>query len=80
MDALRGGDDQYNARELLTILRGEPHPARSAIVLNAAAAVVVARGTEPKAATAEVERALSTGRAVAKLEQWRAVVSRAKAS
>ena len=80
MDALRGGDAQHNARELLTILRGEPHPARSAIVLNAAAAVVVARGIEPKAATAEVERALSTGKPMAKLEQWKAVSSRVRAS
>ena len=54
MEARRdaGGDSAANARAIESILRGEPHPARSAVAINAAAAVVVARGGEPKDAAA----------------------------
>ncbi len=77
-DALAGGDATANARAIEGILRGEPHPARSAIVLNAAAAVVVAQGKEPKEAAIEADRALSSGRALGTLERWRAAARRAR--
>jgi anthranilate phosphoribosyltransferase len=78
-EALAGSDAASNARVIESILRGEPHPARGSIVLNAAAAFVVARGVDPKEAAGAAERAISSGRALATLEGWRAAVLRAKA-
>jgi hypothetical protein len=49
-DAIAGADAASNAKVIEAILRGEQHPARGAIVLNAAAAVVVAQKKEPKEA------------------------------
>ena len=51
------------ARVLEAILRNEAHPAKDAILLNAAAALVVALGLEPKAATERAREALSSGAA-----------------
>jgi anthranilate phosphoribosyltransferase len=78
-DAIAGGDAATNAKVIESILRGEPHPARGAIVLNAAASVVVALSKEPKEAAALADRALSSGSALATLEKWRAVALRARA-
>jgi anthranilate phosphoribosyltransferase len=80
LHAIAGGDAGANAKAIESILRGEPHPARSAVVLNAAAAAVVARALAPKDAAAEVETALSSGRAFATLERWRAAAARARAT
>jgi anthranilate phosphoribosyltransferase len=77
-DALAGADAAANAKVIEAILRGEPHPARGAIVLNAAAALVVAQRKEPRGAAIEADRALSSGRALATLERWRAVALRAR--
>ena len=79
-EALAGGDAAANAKAIEAILRGEPHPARGAIVLNAAAA----RGGRASSASRktppiEVERALSSGRSLATLERWRAAALRARA-
>jgi anthranilate phosphoribosyltransferase len=76
--ALAGGDAAANAKAIESILRGEPHPAQSAVVLNAAAAAVVAQGGEPKDATEKVLAALASGRAFATLERWRAAAARAR--
>jgi anthranilate phosphoribosyltransferase len=76
---IAGADSAANAKAIESILRGEPHPAKSAVVLNAAAAAVVARGGDPKDAAARVEEALASGRAFATLERWRAVAARARA-
>jgi anthranilate phosphoribosyltransferase len=78
-EALTGSDAAGNARVIESILRGEPHPARGAIVLNAAAAFVVARGVDPKDAASAAERAISSGRAMATLDGWKAAAVRAKA-
>lgn len=72
-DAARGGNAADNARIIESILSGEAHPARDAVVLNAAAALVVARDLEPKEATTRVERLIDQGLAKQKLEDWRAV-------
>jgi anthranilate phosphoribosyltransferase len=77
--ALTGGDAPANARVLESILRGEPHPARDAVIMNAAAALVVARGVDPKEGAADAARALSNGLAHAALERWRAAARRARA-
>jgi anthranilate phosphoribosyltransferase len=39
MDALRGGDADYNAEVVHRVLSGEPGPVRDAVLLNAAAAI-----------------------------------------
>jgi len=64
LSALAGGDATDNARATEAILAGEPHPARSAVLLNAACALVVA-GVEHDLVTARqrAERALDDGRA-----------------
>jgi anthranilate phosphoribosyltransferase len=69
--AIAGGDASENARALVAILAGERHPARDAVVLNAAAALVVATGDAPRDAAARARRAIDDGAARAKLEAWR---------
>ena len=61
--AIAGADPAHNARVLESILRNNEHPARDAILLNAAASLVVALGLEPKAATARARAALESGAA-----------------
>jgi anthranilate phosphoribosyltransferase len=78
--ALAGGDAQENARALLAILRGEAHPARDAVILNAAAALVVCTGDSPRDCAVRARRAIDDGGALARLEQWRGAASRARAA
>ena len=61
--AIAGADPAHNARILESILRNEEHPARDALLLNAAAALVVALGLEPKQATERARYALESGAA-----------------
>ncbi len=75
--AIAGGDGRENAATLTTVLRGEPHPARPAFVLNAAAALVVATGASPREAAARAEQLLDSGAAGAQLERWREAARRA---
>jgi anthranilate phosphoribosyltransferase len=77
-EALAGADAASNAKVIEAILRGELHPARGAVVLNAAAAYVVACGAEPKEAAAAADRALASGQAMATLERWRASAARVR--
>jgi anthranilate phosphoribosyltransferase len=77
---IAGADCAANAKAIEAILRGEPHPARNAVVLNAAAAAVVAKGGDPKDATARVGEVLASGHAFATLERWRTVAARARAT
>lgn len=74
LDALAGGDAETNAKVVLSLLRGEPHDAANAVVLNAAAALHVVRGTELRACADEARDALKAGRAFATLEKWREAV------
>jgi anthranilate phosphoribosyltransferase len=76
--AVQGGDPASNAAALEAVIRGEPHPARDAFVLNAAAALVVAEGLEPKQAAQRAEEALASGAAFATLERWRRAAARAR--
>jgi len=69
--AIAGGDVATNARALGAILEGEPHPARSAVVLNAAAALAVATGESPRACADRARRAIDQGAARETLERWR---------
>lgn len=78
LDALRGGDARENAEALERLLRGEPHPATPAVVLNAAAALVVAQGLAPRAAAARAAELVATGAAHARLERLRAATRDAR--
>ena len=69
--AIDGADPAHNARVLEAILRGEAHPARDAILLNAAAGLVVALGLEPKAATEQARAVLTSGAAIEVLNRLR---------
>jgi len=75
---LSGGDAANNARIIESILRNEAHPARDAVVLNAAAALVVAKNVDPRDAAAQADQAIRSGLAHATLERWRAAVRRAR--
>jgi anthranilate phosphoribosyltransferase len=76
--ALAGGDAADNAQALLSILEGKRHPAREAVVLNAAAALHVATGEDRGACADKAREALDTGTAMQVLERWRRAASRAK--
>jgi len=69
--AIAGAEPAHNARVLESILKNEAHPARDAILLNAAAALVVALGIEPKAATERARVALESGAAAETLQRLR---------
>lgn len=71
LDAIRGGDAAYNAAALTRLLDGEPGAYRDAVLLNAAAALIVAgkapgwhRGVEIAA------DAIDSGDAAALLARW----------
>lgn len=78
LTALAGGDASENASAIRSILDGSPHPASEAIVLNAAAALVVARGLPPREAAGEAREVIRSGRARATLETWADAAKRAK--
>lgn len=69
--AARGGDAVTNADIIERVLGNEDHPARTAIVLNAAAALVVARDLPPREATNEIATLLESGRAKEHLQRFR---------
>jgi anthranilate phosphoribosyltransferase len=66
--AVQGGDPKENAQALTEVLAGKPHPARDAFVLNAAAALVVAEGLEPRRAADKARESLESGAARRVLE------------
>jgi len=74
LKALAGGDAAENAKVLEAILGGEAHPASEAIVLNAAAALVVARDLGCREAAGVARAAIRDGKALATLNAWRAAV------
>jgi len=73
--SIDGADPAHNARALEAILNNLPHPARDAVLLNAAAALVVAQGLEPKAATERARRTLESGAASETLTRLRRAAS-----
>ncbi|MDP9000719.1 MAG: anthranilate phosphoribosyltransferase [Myxococcota bacterium] len=76
--AIAGGDAETNARALTMLLSGENHPARDAILLNAAAALAVATGDELRACTDRARSAIDGGGARATLDRWRRVAMRVR--
>jgi anthranilate phosphoribosyltransferase len=78
--AATGGEPADNARALEAVLRGQPHPATDAFLLNAAAALVVAEGITPKQATERAREVVANGRAWKTFERWREQAVRARAA
>lgn len=77
--ALEGGSPEENAVALAALFRGEDTPARLAVVLNAAAALHVARGLPLTEAAETVAAAQREGRAAVLFETWkRAANARAR--
>jgi anthranilate phosphoribosyltransferase len=70
-DALAGGDARTNLAILTRILGGERGALHDAVVLNAAAALVVAGRAESARDGVELSRgAIASGRALATIERW----------
>ncbi len=68
LEALRGGDAEVNAAALTALLAGQTGPYRDIVLLNAAAALVVAdRAADLKAGVALAAAAIDDGRAAAAL-------------
>ena len=69
--AIRGGDARHNAEALRRLLAGEPGAYRDAVLLNAAAALLVAGHSADLAQGAvAAARAIDTGEASALLDRW----------
>jgi anthranilate phosphoribosyltransferase len=67
--AIRGGDAETNAAAMLALLNGSTGPYRDTVLLNAAAALIVAgRVADLRAGVAEAARSLNSGAALAALE------------
>jgi anthranilate phosphoribosyltransferase len=77
--AIAGSDAGSNARAIVEILAGEPHPAREAVVLNAAAALAVATGDGLRACAERARNAITSHAARTTLERWRDAATRARA-
>ncbi len=73
---LKGGEPAENAAALLALLQGAPGPYRDCVVLNAAAALVVA-GAAPhlQAGAKSAQRSLDSGAALKVLERLRAATA-----
>lgn len=70
-DAIKGGDASYNASALRDLLQGEPSPYRDAVLLNSAAALMVAGEADSwEAGAEEAAEALDKGLANALLNCW----------
>ncbi|MGB5483180.1 anthranilate phosphoribosyltransferase [Parasphingorhabdus sp.] len=70
-EAIRGGDARYNAAALRALLQGEKSAYRDAVLLNSAAALLVAGEVDSwEAGVEEAEEALDKGLANAMLGCW----------
>lgn len=71
LETLRGGDPVHNAGVIRSVLAGTPGGPRTAVLLNAAAAIAVADVTSDlKEAAAIAVDAIDSGRAAKTLAQW----------
>ncbi len=69
-ETVAGGDMQTNARIMLRVLQGEKSPYRDVVVMNSAAALLVAdRAVGSQEAVKIAEESIDSGRAAAKLKQ-----------
>ncbi|MGH3359569.1 MAG: anthranilate phosphoribosyltransferase, partial [Nocardioidaceae bacterium] len=82
IEALRGGDAEFNARVFSRLLAGETGPVRDAVVLNAAAGLVAydagdgALADRMRGAADRVRDALDSGAARDVLARWAEVTQR----
>ena len=75
VEAIRGGDAAHNAAALRALLMGAPGPYRDAVLLNAAAALLIAEEVAGwRAGVEEAAEALDKGLAKALLDCWIAAV------
>ena len=73
---LKGGDAATNATALRTLLQGEPGPYRDIVVLNAAAALIVAgKASDLEDGVAKAQTAIDSGRAAQALDRLVAVTN-----
>lgn len=71
LTAIRGGDPEYNALALHRLLQGEPGPYRDAVLLNAAAALVIAgAAADLREGAEEAAEVIDKGLAKALLDCW----------
>ncbi|WP_298281932.1 anthranilate phosphoribosyltransferase [Novosphingobium sp.] len=76
VEALRGGDATYNAAALRALLQGEEGPYRNAVLLNAAAALIVAgEARDWHEGVEEAAEAIDKGLANALLNCWIAALT-----
>jgi anthranilate phosphoribosyltransferase len=76
VEAIRGGDPAQNAAQLLALFEGARGPYRDTVVLNAAAALVIAgKAHDLRAAARMAADALDTGAAAQALERLRRAAS-----
>ncbi len=76
LDAIRGGEAAVNAAALLALLQGAPGAYRDTVVLNSAAALVVAgRADGLMAGAAQAAAAIGDGRALAALDRLRSATA-----
>jgi anthranilate phosphoribosyltransferase len=67
---LKGGDAAHNAAAIRRVLAGEAGPFRDIVLLNAAAALVVAgKATDLRAGAALAARSIDSGAAAERLER-----------
>jgi anthranilate phosphoribosyltransferase len=71
-NAIDGGSPNSNAAILMEVLSGASHPARGALLINAAAALALAKSIAFKEAAELARQAIDSGRARNCLEGWRA--------
>ena len=75
--AIAGGTPEENAVILRRVLSGEPHPAESALLLNAAASLALARGGSLTDAVELARTCVASGAALRTLDAWCAASQRA---
>jgi anthranilate phosphoribosyltransferase len=76
--AIAGADPQTNARAISDILAGGEHPARPAVVLNAAAMLAVVTGDPLPRCADRARQALDNRSAANTLDRWRRVANRVR--
>ncbi len=71
ISAIRGGDARHNAAALRALLRGEKGPYRDAVLLNAAAALLIAdTATDLRDGAERAAEVIDSGAADRLLDQW----------
>jgi anthranilate phosphoribosyltransferase len=78
--AIAGGTPDENAGIIRRVLNGEPHPAATALLLNAAASLALARGVSLRDAAEQARATVASGAAQRTLEAWCAASHRASAA